>query len=61
MNSYTVNVMLQFRGMPRPLNVEVTPRQLFFLDQHAERRVAPDGTAIYLPLSESKRESCTIH
>ena len=61
MSTYTVNVMLQFPAMPRPLNIEVTPRQLFYLDQNAERRIAPDGTAIYLPLPDPKQEPCAIN
>jgi hypothetical protein len=53
--------MLQFPAMPRPLTVEVTPQQLFFLDRHAERRIAADGTSIYLPTHETHQDCCTVH
>jgi hypothetical protein len=61
MSRYTVNVLLQFPAMPIPVKVEVTPQQLFFLDTNAERRLAADGTAVYLPVRSLPQDARTIH
>jgi hypothetical protein len=61
MNNYTANVLLQFPAMPRPLNVEVTPQQLRYLDRNAERTLAADGTAIYVQRPGMMLDGFTIH
>ena len=61
MSRYTANVMLQFKAMPSPMSVEVTPQQLFFLDRHAERQLSADGTAIYAPRQDMPQETVTVH
>jgi hypothetical protein len=61
MSRYTVNVQLQFPAMPAPVRVEVTPDQLFFLDRNAERRLAADGSAIYIPARPIPQEARTFH
>jgi hypothetical protein len=53
--------MLQFPAMPSPMSVEVTPQQLYFLDRHAERQLAADGTAIYAQKQGMPQEYATIH
>jgi hypothetical protein len=47
MTDYTIEVLLQFPTMPHPYRVKVTPRQVHFLDRHAERGFATDGTVLY--------------
>jgi hypothetical protein len=47
MNSHLASVMLEFPCMPTPYRVNVSFRQLAFLDRNAERRFAEDGTVIY--------------
>jgi hypothetical protein len=49
MSPYSVSVLLQFPAMPLPRRINVTLRELFYLDRYSERRLAADGTAIYLP------------
>ena len=61
MSRYTVNVRLQFPAMPAPLNVEVTPDQLFFLDRNAERRLAADGSTIYIPVRNMPQDVHMVH
>ena len=48
MSDFSIRVLLQFPAMPRPYHVRVSPRQVFLLDRHTERRVEPDGTVIYI-------------
>lgn len=48
MNLLTAEVNLHFHSMDRGYRVRVSPRQLFFLDLFAERRVEPDGTVSYI-------------
>lgn len=47
-NDYTVTIMLQFPAMPTPRRINVSLRQLYLLDQTAERRFWPDGTVVYV-------------
>lgn len=52
MSPYYVSIFLKFPAMPTPCRVNVTLRELFYLDRNSERRLATDGTAIYLPVSK---------
>ena len=47
MTNYSVDVMLQFPAMPKPIRVVVPIRELFFLDLQCERSIAADGTVTY--------------
>ena len=47
MNEYSVFVRLQFRAMTSPYIVQVSPRDLAYLDLKTERRILPDGTIVY--------------
>ena len=42
-----VNVHLEFRAMDEPVEISVPWDVLFYLDTHAERRIAKDGAVIY--------------
>jgi hypothetical protein len=42
-----VSVLLKFRAMSAPVAITVPGYVLFYLDTHAERAFAPDGTVIY--------------
>jgi hypothetical protein len=42
-----VRVMLQFRAMDAPVEISVPWNVLFYLDMHAERSFAADGTVVY--------------
>ena len=42
-----VSVLLKFRAMTAPVAISVPGYVLFYLDTHAERAFAPDGTVIY--------------
>ena len=42
-----VSVLLEFRAMVTPVEVLVPGYILRYLDTHAERGFAPDGTVIY--------------
>lgn len=53
MSPYSVSVLLQFPAMPLPRRINVTLRDLFYLDRYSERRLAADGTAIYLPVRKT--------
>lgn len=44
-----ISVMLRFRAMSAPVSVSVPCGVLFYLDTHAEREFAADGTVIYTP------------
>lgn len=44
-----IPVMLRFRAMSAPISVSVPCGVLFYLDTHAEREFASDGTVIYTP------------
>src|SRR5947209_4225234 len=58
MSRYSVTVMLQFPAMHYAYRVEVSLRQLLFLDRTADRSFAPDGTVLY---QLSKRGSPEAH
>ncbi len=48
MTSYfSVDVFLQFPAMPQPYQVEVTVRDLYYLDRNTERSLGPDGSVVY--------------
>ncbi len=47
MSYTTVEVFLLLPHMTSPRRIDVTVRQLFFLDQHAERSMGSDGKVIY--------------
>jgi len=42
-----IRVLLQFQGMEEPVEVSVPWSVLRYLDTHAERSIAADGTVIY--------------
>lgn len=42
-----VSVMLEFRAMVAPVPISVPGYVLRYLDTHAERHFAPDGTVVY--------------
>jgi hypothetical protein len=44
---YSVDVCLQFPAMPRPYRVEVTVRDLYYLDRNTERTLGTDGSVVY--------------
>ena len=44
---FSVDVFLQFAAMPQPYRVEVTVRDLYYLDRNTERMLGPDGAVIY--------------
>ena len=44
-----IPIMLRFRAMSTPISVSVPWGVLFYLDTHAEREFAADGTVIYTP------------
>jgi len=60
MLNFFVTVMLQFPAMPTPRRVQVSLRQLYFLDRCSERRFAPDGTVVYLPSRSLPPETWTL-
>ena len=49
-----VRVMLEFRAMDAPVEISVPWNVLFYLDTHAERRFAPDGTVIYRHIGQTE-------
>ena len=59
MTTYSTDVMLQFPSMSAPFRVEVTPRQLFYLDLYAERSFAEDGMVVYRLPTELRRVGST--
>jgi hypothetical protein len=42
-----INVLLEFPAMTEPISINVPWTVLRYLDFHADRRFAPDGTVIY--------------
>jgi hypothetical protein len=62
-----ISVMLRFRAMSAPVAVSVPCGVLFYLDTHAEREFAPDGTVIYTPPAdfqlprESRHSACAAY
>ncbi|HZO87482.1 MAG TPA: hypothetical protein VFB38_04025 [Chthonomonadaceae bacterium] len=48
-----VSVLLEFRAMLAPVSISVPGYVLRYLDRHAERTFAPDGTVIYRQPSPS--------
>jgi hypothetical protein len=42
-----IRVMLEFRAMDEPVEISVPWNVLFYLDTHAERRIAENGEVIY--------------
>lgn len=44
---FRVEVMLQLSETATPYRVEVSLRELHYLDRNAERTFAPDGTVLY--------------
>lgn len=49
-----VRVMLEFRAMDAPVEISVPWNVLFYLDTHAERSFAPDGTVVYRHFSQTE-------
>lgn len=49
-----VSVLLQFRAMTAPVAISVPRYVLRYLDSHAERAFAPDGTVIYYHPTHSR-------
>jgi hypothetical protein len=49
-----VRVMLQFRAMDAPVEISVPWNVLFYLDMHAERSFAADGTVVYRHIRETE-------
>ncbi len=47
MSYTTIEVFLLLPHMTSPKRVDVSVRQLFFLDQHAERTTGSEGQVIY--------------
>ena len=47
MSDFQIEVLLQLHPEPSPKRVEVSPRQLHFLDCHSDRSFASDGTVLY--------------
>lgn len=43
-----ITVRLQFGAMEEPVEISVPLQALRYLDLHSERRLAPDGTVIYM-------------
>lgn len=48
MSDFSISILLQFPAMPHPYNVRVSPRQVYLLDRHTERRIEPDGRVVYV-------------
>jgi len=42
-----IRVRLEFDGMPSPVEISVPWNVLRYLDMHAERTIADDGTVVY--------------
>lgn len=42
-----IRVLLEFRAMDAPVEISVPWKVLFYLDMHAERRIAEDGAVVY--------------
>jgi hypothetical protein len=49
-----VRVLLEFRAMDAPVEISVPWNVLFYLDMHAERSFAPDGTVVYRHIRDSE-------
>ncbi|MGC8668465.1 MAG: hypothetical protein ACP5VE_10165 [Chthonomonadales bacterium] len=43
-----ITVRLQFGAMEEPVEISVPLQVLRYLDRHADRRLAPDGTVVYM-------------
>jgi hypothetical protein len=53
-----IRVMLEFRAMEAPVEISVPWNVLRYLDTHADRYFAPDGTVIYRHRGERSYPVC---